>query len=51
MIVGPAIESPSALSGPGARQSAISSLKIAISVRLAPCPPYSLGHDIPSSPP
>src|SRR6266481_1790286 len=46
MIVGPASESPSTLSGPGARTRATSSLKIAISTWLALWPPYSLGHDI-----
>src|SRR6266516_6082212 len=51
ITTGPPITMPSTFAGRGAFARAISSLKIACSMRVAPRPPYSAGHDIPAQPP
>src|SRR6478752_10209057 len=51
MIVGPMIPRPRTFAKGGAWASAISCQKITCSIRLAPRPPYSLGHEIPAQPP
>src|SRR3954451_5555338 len=48
ITTGPPITSPSTLATPGAFWRAISSLKIACSISVAPRPPYSFGHDRPA---
>src|SRR3954467_768356 len=51
MTTGPPITRPSPFAGDGAPMRAISSLKIACSISVAPRPPYSFGHDRPVQPP
>ena len=51
MITGPPITRPSTFAGEGASARAISLEKIACSIRVAPRPPNSFGHEIPAQPP
>ncbi len=50
ITTGPPITRPSTLAGGGTLARAISSEKIACSIRVAPRPPYSFGHEIPAQP-
>src|SRR5712692_6745330 len=50
MIVGPTRFRPMAAGNTGARAAAYSSSQITRSIRLAPRPPYSFGHEIPTQP-
>ena len=50
MIVGPMKPMPSPLMAGGAWMRAISSCTIACCIAVAPQPPYSLGHNMPTYP-
>src|SRR5215208_4379670 len=50
MTTGPPITSPSTFAGRGALARASSSPNIDCSIRVAPRPPYSFGHEIPAQP-
>src|SRR5215470_6128749 len=50
MMVGPISPKPRTLASGGAAASAISCQKITCCIRLAPRPPYSLGHEMPAQP-
>src|SRR5438034_6352698 len=50
MIVGPTRFRPMAAGSTGARAAAYSSSQITRSIRLAPRPPYSFGHEMPIQP-